>query len=226
MSDDFVLPTRIAVHRYQQMKVEAVLNTPYQITDEQTPLQVVLGGADIESTLAKLELPEDEAEIAEDILHDALGGGELDEIYGPRGGILSILLPTAGPDDDLIWKAVAEKVPGAITENAFVNAAHELFGGLTPAQVWAGTGKIEWELASAYLPTLWNQFKDEKFPTPGAANTAWLSKLRLWSYNPAGGNHRGRVIDILRDERDRNLKLRRDYCAEKGIDTPFAELDE
>ncbi len=222
---DFVLPTRIAVHRYQQMKVEAILNTPYQVTEELTPVQAVLGGADIDATLSALDLQADDAEIAEDILHDALGGGELDEIYGPRGGILSILLPTAGPDDDLIWQAVEQKAPGALTQNAFVNAAHELFGGLTPAQVWAGAGKSEWQLAQGYLPTLWNQFKDEKFATPGAANTAWLSKLRLWSYNPAQGFN-GRVIDIIRDERDRNLKLRLDYCTEKGIDTPFAALDD
>ena len=163
---DFVLPTRIAVHRYQQMKVEAILNTPYQVTEEQTPLQVCLAGADIDETLGRLDLPEDEAEIAEDILHDALGGGDLDEIYGPRGGVFSILLPTAGPDDDLVWQAVVKEVPGALTPNAFVNAPHELFGGLTPAQVWAGTGKIEWELSQALLPTLWNQFKDEKFATP------------------------------------------------------------
>jgi hypothetical protein len=222
---DFVLPTRIAVHRYQQMKVEAILNTPYVVTDELTPVQVVLGGADIDETIAALDLPGEDAEIAEDILHDALGGGDLDEIYGPRGGVLSILLPTAGPDDDLIWQAVEQEAPGAMTQNAFVNAAHELFGGLTPAQVWAGAGKNEWQLAQGHLPSLWNQFKDEKFATPGAANTAWLSKLRLWSYNPAQGFN-GRVIDIIRAERDRNLKLRLDYCTEKGIDTPFAELDE
>jgi hypothetical protein len=222
---DFVMPTRIAVHRYQQMKVEAIVNTPYQVTGDQSPLQACMDGAGIDDTLDLLKLDDDEAEIAQDLLEDALGGGDIDETYGPRGGVLCLLFPTADPSADFVFEVAVQEAPGAMTMNAFVNAPNELFSALTPAEVWAGAGKIEMELAQVLLENLWDQFKDEDFRTPGAANTAWLGKLRLWSYNPTNG-HRGRVIDIIRDERGRNLTLRREHCAANGIETVFAALDE
>ena len=40
----FVLPSQVAVHRYVQMKVESVWNTPYKITGNITPLEHCLGG--------------------------------------------------------------------------------------------------------------------------------------------------------------------------------------
>ena len=222
---DFVLPTRIAVHRYQQLKVEAIINTVYQVTGEKTPLQACQGGMDVQGAIEALELAEDEAEIAEDLLEDALAGGELDETYGPRGDILCLLLPTADPQNDFVLHQVQSKQQGAMTVNAFVNAANEIFSGLSPAQVWAGAGPIEWELAQACLQNLWEQLGEQKFKSTGAANTAWLGKLRLWSYNPIQGRQ-GRVIDIIHDERDQNLKLRREHCAAHGIETPFAALDD
>jgi len=222
---DFVLPTRIAVHRYQQMKVEAIINTAYQITQDQTPMQVCQGGMPVGEVIDTLELEGEEAEIAEDLLEDALSGGELDEAYGPRGGILCLLLPTADPQNDFILHQVQSQTSGAMTHNAFVNSSNEIFSGLSPAQVWAGAGPIEWELAQSCLNNLWEKLADQKFKSTGATNTAWLGKLRLWSYNPTPG-HQGRVIDIIHDERNRNLKLRREHCEANGIDTAFAALDE
>lgn len=215
----FVLPTTIAVHRYQQMKVEAILNTPYQVTAEKTPMEYCLGGeAGAEETVALLKLPEEQAEIALDLLEDALDGGDEDEIYGPRGGVLCILLPTTSTDQDLAYQAMDAEEDDGPSLMDFVHQPNELFSGLTPAQVWVGAGKHEMALADAFLPQLWARMKDKKFATPGQANTEWLSQLRLWSYNPAPG-YRGRVIDIIVQERNENLARRRPLIEALGVES-------
>lgn len=217
----FVLPTSIAVYRYQQMKVESILNTPYQVTDEKTPLEHCLSvSKDPGVTVEALGLNEDQADVAIDLLECALEGGELDEIYGPRGGVLCILLPTTSPDLDTVWRAMEEGSAEALSPEAFVNQPNELFSGLSPAQVWVGAGKHELALADRFLPEVWGRMKKKEFKSPGEANTEWLSQLRLWSYNPASG-YRGRVIDIIRQERNENLAKRREMFEALSLETPF-----
>ncbi len=218
----FVLPTSISVHRFTQMKVEAILNTEYQVTGEKTPLEHCLDESkDPEATIALLGLEGEEAEIAQDILECAMEGGEVDEIYGPRGGVLCILLPTTGPDQDTVFQTLeAEGGEEGADEHGFVHQPNELFSGLSPAQVWVGAGKHEMALAEQFLPELWGRMKDKEFKTPGHANTEWLSALRLWSYNPAQG-YRGRVIDIVHQERNENLAKRRALYDRLGLETPL-----
>ena len=221
----FVLPTSIAVHRYQQMKVESIINTSYQVTEDMTPVEHCLKvSRDAEETAALLNLPEEQAEIALDLLEDLMAGGDLDEVYGPRGGVLCILLPTTSQEVDHILLGVQAGVEGSPSPLAFVNQPNELFSGLTPAQVWVGAGKHEMALADNYLPQLWGKMSDKEFSSPGAANTEWLGQLRLWSYNPARG-YQGRVVDIVRQERNENLAKRRALYAELGIETRFTPAE-
>lgn len=204
----FTLPTQMAVERFLQMKVEAILNTEYQVTGEKTPLAHCLEDSeDPEETVALLGLPEEQAEIAIDLLEEALEGAELEEVYGLRGGVLNVLMPMIHEEQDALFQLHDSDAEGAPSAEEFAQAPNELFSGLTPAQVWAGTGKIEMAMAEAILPQLWSEMKDKEFPTPGAANTEWLSRLRLWSYNPAQ-NYRGRIIDIILLERNENLRKR------------------
>jgi len=217
----FVLPTSTAVARYMQLKVESVLNTPYQVTDELTPYEHVLTVShDAKVTADLLNLPEQQAEIAIDLLEEALDGGAIEDAYGLRGGVLNVLLPMASEDLDLGLDAVLDEEDGAPTIDKFANTPNELFSSLTPAQVWVGTGPIEAQLADALLPRLWAETRELSFPTPGAANAEWLSRLRLWSYNPAGGG-RGRVIDLIVAERNMLLEKRVTICHERGIDIEF-----
>jgi hypothetical protein len=219
----FVLPTTIAVQRYAQMKVEGILNTDYQVTGEQTPLEHCLKHSkDPGETVALLNLPADQAEIAVDILEEALEGGAIDEIYGLRGGVLNILMPPATEDLDQVNSAAL--AAGTLTADKFMHGPHEMFSSLSPAQVWAGAGKHELGVAEFYLPKLWREMKDNDFPTTGAANTEWLGRLRLWSYNPAGG-YNGRIIDVITYERNENFKKRVELASECGIDIEF-ELPE
>lgn len=221
----FVLPTQIAVHRYQQMRVEAILNTPYQVTNEKTPLVYLLEeGKQIEEVIGLLELNDDDAELAQDLLEDVSKGGDIDEIYGPRGGVLNVLLPTTSPDMDLTWQKVQKGEEGAPSAEAFTVLPNELFSGLTPGQVWAGTGRLEIQLADLFFKGLWEEeMKDKKFPTSGAANTEWLGRLRLWAYNPARvTNFRGRIVDLIQQERRENLIKRRELCDLLGLKCAFS----
>ncbi|MEL6182735.1 MAG: hypothetical protein AAFS10_27510, partial [Myxococcota bacterium] len=206
----FILPTQVAVARYLQMKVESILNTPYQVTDEKTPYTHCMEiSSDAEATAALLNLPEDQHEVAVDLLEEALDGGEVEEIYGLRGGILNILMPMAHEESDRILYTIAAQIEGAPDLEDFVHTPNELFSSLSPALVWAGTGKVEMVLADLFLRQSWSELKEKSFAAPGAANTEWLSRLRLWSYNPAQlQNYRGRVIDLIRQERQENLTAR------------------
>jgi hypothetical protein len=222
MSGTFVLPTSIAVYRYQQMKAEAIVNTVYQVTGEKTPAEHCLEvSKDPESTVELLNLAEDQAEIVLDLLEDLMSGGSIDEVYGPRGGVLCILLPTTSTDLDHVHQALTS---GEESEEVFVNKPNELFSGLNPAQVWVGAGKNEMALADAYLPKLWEKMSEKEFDSPGIANTEWLGQLRLWSYNPADG-FAGRVVDIIQQERNANLAKRRAIYGEQGISTSFVAPD-
>jgi hypothetical protein len=222
MSGTFVLPTSIAVHRYQQMKAEAIINTVYQVTGDKTPAEHCLEvSKDPQSTTELLNLSDDQSEITQDLLEDLMVGGSLEEIYGPRGGVLCILLPTTSMELDHGHKGMTS---GETKQDEFVNHPNELFSGLNPAQVWVGAGKNEMALADAYLPKLWEKMSDKTFESPGSANTEWLGQLRLWSYNPADG-FAGRVVDIIQKERNDNLAKRRAIYAALGISTCFVSPD-
>lgn len=221
----FVLPTRVAVQRYQQMKVEAVLNTPYQVTGEKTPLEFcLLESQDAEGTVKLLGLDEAMGELALGLLQDALQGGKVEEIYGARGGFLNVLMPLATPEQDHVWQAMSRHVEGAPTRSAFSIMPNELYSGMAPGHVWAGTGRIEMALAEAFLRHLWGEMKDKKFQTSGAANTEWLGRLRLWSYNPAQG-YKGRVVDLILHERRDLLKRRLELCDQRGLRCEFAPTE-
>ncbi|MBH24505.1 MAG: hypothetical protein CMH57_08645 [Myxococcales bacterium] len=223
----FVLPTQVAVARYLQMKVESILNTPYQVTGEMSPVAHCLQeSGDAEETAELLNLPEDQHEIAIDLLEDALEGGDLEEVYGLRGGALNILMPMAHEEQDRVLYAIEEELEGAPELSAFLHAPNELFSALTPAEVWVGTGKIEMALADLFLRQSWLELKEKSFPAPGAANTEWLSRLRLWSYNPAQvQNYRGRVVDLIKQERRENLASRVEWSEARGIDVMFKPLE-
>ena len=218
----FVLPSQVAVHRYVQMKVESVLNTPYQVTGNVTPVEHFLSGnADVEETLSPLNLPEDQFEIAQDILEDALEGGDVEEIYGYTGGALNILMPMTYEEQDRVLGAVRAGEAG-MEMSAFLYAPNELFSSLSPAFVWAGAGKHEMALIDAFLKRSWAEIKENDYPSPGVANTEWLSRLRLWSYNPAVGYPvRGRNIDIIRQERQENLTKRLELCKAREVTSIF-----
>lgn len=218
----FVLPTRIAVYRYQQMKVESILNTPWQVTGETTPFEYcLLEEVEPEEVVKKLGLAGEQAEIAQDLLEDALDGGSVEEIYGPRGGILNILLPTADPEQDVVWQSLLEELEGAPTPEGFSAMPNELFSGMPPGHVWVGTGRIEMALAEGFLRYLWGELKDKEFRSAGMANNEWLSRLRLWAYNPAQG-YQGRIIDLIFHERRDLLKRRLQIYEQIGVDCEFS----
>jgi hypothetical protein len=218
----FVLPTRMAVHRYQQMKVESILNTAWQVTGGKTPFEhCLLEDQEAGAVVSALGLQGEQAEIALDLLEDAKAGGEVDEVYGPRGGVLSILLPTTDPERDLVWQGIRKKLPGAPTIEGFSVMPNEMFSSLPPGHVWAGTGRIEMALAEGFLRYLWGELKDKKFASLGMANNEWLSRLRLWAYNPAP-NYRGRIVDLIFHERRDLLRRRLELCEQLGLPCEFA----
>jgi len=218
----FVLPSQVAVHRYVQMKVESVLNTPYKVTGNVSPLEHCLSGnGGVDETLKSLNLPEGQYEHAQDFLEDALSGGEIEELYGHTGGALNVLMPMTFEEQDrgLVKLRAGEEDADMST---FLYAANEIFSSLSPALVWAGTGKHEMALVDVFLRKSWVDFKGKDHPTPGVANTDWLSRLRLWSYNPAVNySVRGRNIDIIRQERQENLTKRLELCKAREIVSIF-----
>lgn len=186
----------------------------------------LLTSKDPHATAALLKLPEPIQAVAAEQLQRALQGGALAEVYGLRGGVLSILLPATSPGLDRAYAAVEAEVDGAPSVQEFTERSNELFAGLTPGQVWAGTGKLEMQLADLILPQLWEQTREMSFPTPGAANAEWLSRMRLWSYNPAPvTNWRGRVVDLVIVERNQNLKKRLAWAETLGLQIDFQLTD-
>lgn len=222
-SQTYQLPTHVAVQRYLEMKVEAVLNTPYQITDDLTPMEHCLTqSSDPEATVGILGLPQEQHEIAVDFLNEALTEPDLEDLYGLRGGVLNIFMPRVYQHQDNMWK---DLYSSGLTTEQFVHRPNELFGSLSVAQVWAGAGKLEMALADAFLPKTWEKLKAKKFPLPGMANLEWLNRLRLWSYNPARGGLSGRVVDVILNERDENCLNKIKLCRERGLPNIFNRGD-
>jgi len=138
--------------------------------------------------------------------------GRYAEAYGRSGGILNLLTPPWGEEQDEAWKAMlAERITEDVEAlralgQRWNTTPHPFFAGLTPAQVMVGGGNLERDLAEEFLAQLMDRFDGHPFESEGEALIQTLAFLRGWQRQPRLG---GRTpFDIIVAERDDLLARR------------------
>ena len=145
--------------------------------------------------------------------------GRYTDAYRRTGGILNLFTSPWGEREDEVWAEMlagwkAEAFPDESArqealrslEQRWNHAPHPFFAGLTPAQVMAGGGHEEAELANDFLRHLAEMFDGQPFESEGQALTKTLMLLRGWSCQSLED---GRTpLDIIVAERDELLACR------------------
>jgi hypothetical protein len=145
--------------------------------------------------------------------------GRYTDAYQRTGGILNLFTPPWGAREDEVWAEMlagwkAEAFPDESArqealrslEQRWNHAPHPFFAGLMPAQVMAGGGHEEAELANDFLRHLAEMFDEQPFESEGQALTKTLMLLRGWSCQSLED---GRTpLDIIVAERDELLARR------------------
>ena len=148
--------------------------------------------------------------------------GRYTDAYQRTGGILNLFTPPWGAREDEVWAEMlaewkAEAFPDESArqealrslEQRWNHAPHPFFAGLMPAQVMAGGGHEEAELANDFLRHLAEMFDEQPFESEGQALTKTLMLLRGWSCQSLED---GRTpLDIIVAERD-ELLARREWA--------------
>lgn len=148
--------------------------------------------------------------------------------YQRSGGLLNLLTPSWGEQEDEVWQAMVDEwerqsfpSPEArqeafqALEQAWNHEPHPFFAGLSPAQVMVGGGEREYELAEGFLEELSAQFKGKQFESEGDALIQTLSFLRGWENVLQGRDQTPREIIIA----ERNALLERREQALQRRDT-------
>jgi len=147
--------------------------------------------------------------------------------YQRSGDILNLFTLPWGEAQDEIWRRMlaewraqtfsdekARRAALAELEQRWNNMPHPFFAGFRPAQVMAGSGEQEAELASEFLDLLNRRFSKKKFRSEGDALLQTLTLLRAWQMEkPFGGQM---PFEIILAERTELLNRCACLLAERG----------
>jgi hypothetical protein len=145
--------------------------------------------------------------------------GRYTDAYQRSGGILNVLTPPWGEEQDVVWQQmfadwkmtdfpddVARQEALSTLEQEWNTTPHPYFAGLTPAQVMVGGGSQEEELAEEFLRELTKLYDGRPFESEGQALMKSLMILRAWQTEPR--NDGRKIPEIIKAERDELLARR------------------
>ena len=204
----FMLPTREASERLTTSQLENAINRPsplgaslwkFGFTPEgRIRVEHYLDGFPMEATMR--------ARLLTMLGQRPEPGGRLLEALKAGGGLLNLFNPWPSEADDERWPALVAKAGS--TEAAIAGGANlkwnatpnEVLASLTPAQVWAGTGKAEAELIITFLRDWTAESEHKTFHSHGEMLLAALRFLRHWQCVPQGNLTPEQRVRIERDE--------------------------
>ena len=217
----FVAPTEEAAERLFVNSAEQWVNRPSERLDGRPPWEVALspaGRARIEALLREGDpapvVPAMQERILTALRPPPAPGARLVESFRCGGGLLNLFNPYPGEADDERWPALLAGLPeGAGREAALARARlawnetpNEVLASLTPAQAWAGTGRREFELITAFHRDWTAESEGRTWPTKGAMLSDALLYLRRWQVRPRGGLGWRSAEAVVREEREETLR--------------------
>lgn len=217
----FRLPNQTAVERLRLFLAETWANTESPALEGRTPWEyAMLHG--VEDTLRRVpERPPIESSWLCQELEWRQPVGRYVGAYGRSGGLLNLFNPWATEADDDQWaemQAGIAHLEGRALAEAEVEiaelwneTAHDLFSGLTPAQVWAGGGPRERELAVPALEWVEKYVAQQEHRAPAEALEAHLWALRLWQLRPQRRLKKRSPLQVILAERESILVRREEF---------------
>jgi len=223
---NYWVPTKAAGERIFWVILECNLNT-FSKDDNPSIAERVWASGDPAEGLRLLPdiVPESTRNSARKLLQPWLEG-RYTLAYQRSGGLLNILTPSWGEQEDEVWQAMVDEwerqsfpSPEArreafqALEQAWNNEPHPFFAGLSPAQVMVGGGEREYELTEEFLAELGARFQGKQFESEGDALIQALLFLRGWENITHGRDQTPREIIIaernaLLERRERALRQR------------------
>lgn len=143
-------------------------------------------------------------------------------VYSKTGGVLNLFNEKVSEAMDIQLKDIANNIEyknEAIRK--WKDVPSELWSGLTPAQVWAGGGKVEKALLMDFLAKLTEIMKGKQFNAKGVAFMKCIDVLRNWQLNKneiCGGKT---PMEAIIEERDIILGDKINLLKENNIDCDF-----
>jgi len=226
----FAAPTEEAGERLFADSAEQWVNRPSERLDGRTPWEVALtpaGRARVEALLREGDLgpvePATQARLLAALRPPPAPGARLLEAFRCGGGLLNLFNPYPDEDDDERWPALLAGLPeGEGREEALARARlawnhtpNEVLASLTPTQAWAGTGRREFELITAFQRDWTAESEGMTWPTKGAMLSDALLCLRRWQVRPRVGLRRRSAEAVVREEREETLRWKQARLEER-----------
>jgi len=216
----FVAPNQEAMGRILACGVEQWLNRPSDLLEDETPWEVALtpaGRARIEGLIragaAGPVAPVVQEQILAALRPPPASGARLVEAFRCGGGLLNVFNPYPEKADDERWPALLAALPEDAGEATLARARlawnatpNEVLAGLTPAQVWAGTGPREWELIITFNRDWRAASAGRTYDTVGSMLSDALLYLRRWQIEPRNELGRRAAEAVIREEREETLR--------------------
>ncbi|MET7040999.1 hypothetical protein WBZ18_09675 [Clostridium botulinum] len=143
-------------------------------------------------------------------------------VYSRTGGALNLFNEKISKNIDIQFKELSSKSKD--TNEAikkWKDEPSELWSGLTPAQIWAGGGKVEKALLMDFLNKLTELMSGKQFTTKGAAFMNCIDVLRTWQLNKNDICEGKTPMEAIMEERNLILKDKIDFIKENNIECDF-----
>jgi hypothetical protein len=148
-----------------------------------------------------------------------------EQVYRSSGGLLNLLDEPASQQDDRQLQELVKRFESdsesqearKLAISLWREEPNELFSNLTPAQVWAGGGLKERQLAEQFAELLTEYSEDRTFLTLGEMISQSLNLLRQWLLSPASGKGGPSRQELIIEERNAILKRKIEVLESKGL---------
>lgn len=143
-------------------------------------------------------------------------------VYSKTGGVLNLFNEKTSENMDIQFKELSGKSKDKNEAiNKWRNEPSELWGGLTPAQIWAGGGKVEKVLLMDFLNKLTELMNGKQFSTKGSAYIGCIDILRTWQLNKNDICEGKTPMEAIIEERNLILKDKIEFIQENNIECDF-----
>lgn len=221
---DYWVPTKLAGIKGLRAQIEYLFNQPLEELEGATPYERILDTRDMSVFYNIFPLAKANKFNKEVIKAAPLNRAEFkyNVVYKKSGGLLNLFHPLINKEMDIHFKKLFdESLSKKEVINKWLVEPSQIWSSLTPGQVWAGGGEIEFKLFIDFMNKLTITLGDREYVSEGEALVKSLGFLRSWQLQPNSICNDISPYKAIKKEREEIFLRKINYLKQAEIRSDF-----